>query len=45
MEAATETMQGSKEVVEALKANPLIRLTTPKQSQSQPVHVEPRNVP
>jgi ABC-type transporter Mla subunit MlaD len=45
MEAASETMQGSKEVMEALKANPLIRLTTPKQPPNQPVHVEPRNVP
>ncbi len=45
METATETMQASKEVVEALKANPLIRLTSPKQTPSQPLHVEPRDVP
>jgi phospholipid/cholesterol/gamma-HCH transport system substrate-binding protein len=45
METATETMQATKEVVDALKANPLIRLTSPKQPQSQPVHVDPRDVP
>lgn len=45
METANETMQASKEVVEALKANPLVRLTSPKQPQSQPLHVEPRDVP
>ncbi len=45
METATETMQASKEVVEALKSNPLIRLTSPKQAPGQPLHVEPRDVP
>jgi len=45
METAVETMQASKEVVEALKANPLVRLTSPKQPLSQPLHVEPRDVP
>jgi ABC-type transporter Mla subunit MlaD len=45
METANETMQASKEVVDALKANPLIRLTTPKQTPTPPLHVEPRNVP
>jgi ABC-type transporter Mla subunit MlaD len=45
METATETLQASKEVVEALKANPLVRLTSPKRRQSQPLHVEPRDVP
>jgi hypothetical protein len=45
METASETMQASKEVVDALKANPLIRLTSPKQPQSQPVHVDPRDLP
>jgi ABC-type transporter Mla subunit MlaD len=45
MESAGETVRGGKEVVDAVKANPLIRLTTPKQPPSQPVHVEPRDVP
>jgi phospholipid/cholesterol/gamma-HCH transport system substrate-binding protein len=45
MQTAGETVQGGKEVVDAVKANPLIRLTIPKQPQSQPVHVEPRDVP
>jgi ABC-type transporter Mla subunit MlaD len=45
MQTAGETVQGGKEVVDAVKANPLIRLTIPKQPRSQPVHVEPRDVP
>jgi phospholipid/cholesterol/gamma-HCH transport system substrate-binding protein len=45
MQTAGETMQGGKEVVDAVKANPLIRMTMPKQRRSQPVHVEPRDVP
>jgi ABC-type transporter Mla subunit MlaD len=45
MQTTGETMQGAKEVVDAVKANPLIRMTMPKQRQSQPVHVEPRDVP
>ena len=45
METAAETMEGGKKVVEAVRANPLIRLTSPKEKQSQPLHVEPRNVP
>ena len=45
METASETTQGGKSIVEAVKANPLIRLTLPKERQSQPLHVEPRHVP
>jgi|YelNatPaOPRAMG01_1025707.scaffolds.fasta_scaffold00172_36 phospholipid/cholesterol/gamma-HCH transport system substrate-binding protein len=45
METAAETVRGSKEVVEALKANPLIRLTSPRQPESQALHVEPRDAP
>lgn len=45
METASETTQEGKTVVEAVKANPLIRLTLPKEKQSQPLHVEPRHVP
>lgn len=45
METASETAQEGKTVVEAVKANPLIRWTLPRQRQSQPLHVEPRHVP
>jgi ABC-type transporter Mla subunit MlaD len=45
MQTSEETMQGGKEVVDAVKANPLVRMTMPKQRRSQPVHVEPRDVP
>jgi phospholipid/cholesterol/gamma-HCH transport system substrate-binding protein len=45
MQTAGETMQGGKEVVDAVKANPLIKMTMPKQRRSRPVHVEPRDVP
>ncbi len=45
MQAATETAQSSKEVMDAIKANPLIRLTAPKAPQSQTIHVEPRTLP
>ncbi len=45
METASETTQEGKTVVEAVKANPLIRLTLPQEKKSQPLHVEPRHVP
>ena len=45
MQNVGDTVQGGKEVVDAVKANPLIRMTLPKQPRSQPVHVEPRDVP
>jgi phospholipid/cholesterol/gamma-HCH transport system substrate-binding protein len=45
MEAATETARSGKEVLDAIKANPLIRLTAPKGPQSQTIHVEPRDLP
>jgi ABC-type transporter Mla subunit MlaD len=45
MQTTGETMQGGKEVVDAVKANPLVRMTMPKQRRSQPVYVEPRDVP
>ncbi|MDD3580998.1 MAG: MlaD family protein [Desulfobacca sp.] len=45
MGSASEAARGGTEVVDALKANPLIRLTLPKQPQSETIHVEPRNVP
>ncbi|MFZ5449308.1 MAG: MlaD family protein [Thermodesulfobacteriota bacterium] len=45
MEAATETARSSKEVMDAIKANPLIRLTAPQGARSRSIHVEPRNLP
>lgn len=44
-ESASEAAQSGQEVMEALKANPLIRLTMPKKPQSRAIHVEPRDVP
>jgi phospholipid/cholesterol/gamma-HCH transport system substrate-binding protein len=45
MESAGETTRGGKEVVDAVKANPLIRMTLPQGPKSQSLHVEPRNAP
>jgi len=45
VEAATETARSGKEVMDAIKANPLIRLTAPKGAKSQTIHVEPRTLP
>jgi len=45
MESAGEATRGGKEVVDALKANPLIRMTLPKGKPSRPLQVEPRHVP
>lgn len=45
MDSAGEAARGGKEVVDAVKANPLIRLTLPKDKPSQPLKVEPRHVP
>ena len=45
VEAATETARSGKEVMDAIKANPLIRLTAPKGARSRSIHVEPRNLP
>jgi phospholipid/cholesterol/gamma-HCH transport system substrate-binding protein len=45
METASEATQGGKTVVDAVKANPFIRMGLPKEKQSQPLHVEPRHVP
>ncbi|MEJ2670988.1 MAG: MlaD family protein [Deltaproteobacteria bacterium] len=42
---ATETARSGKEVMDAIKANPLIRLTAPKEPRSRSIHVEPRNLP
>ncbi len=45
VDTATETARSGKEVLDAIKANPLIRLTAPKGAQSQSIHVEPRTLP
>jgi phospholipid/cholesterol/gamma-HCH transport system substrate-binding protein len=44
VEAATATARSGKEVMDAIKANPLIRMTAPKGARSQSIHVEPRNL-
>jgi phospholipid/cholesterol/gamma-HCH transport system substrate-binding protein len=45
MEAATGTARSAKETMDAIKANPLIRMTAPKGAKSQSIHVEPRTLP
>jgi len=45
MEAATGTARSAKTTMDAIKANPLIRLTAPKGAKSQSIHVEPRTLP
>jgi ABC-type transporter Mla subunit MlaD len=44
VEAATATARSGKEVMDAIRANPLISITAPKGAQSQTIHVEPRNL-
>ena len=45
MEAATGMVRSAKDTMDAIKANPLIRMTAPKGAKSQTIHVEPRNLP
>jgi phospholipid/cholesterol/gamma-HCH transport system substrate-binding protein len=45
MEAATGTARSAKDTMDAIKANPLIRMTAPKGAKSQSIHVEPRTLP
>ncbi len=45
MEAATGTARSAKDTMDAIKANPLIRMTAPKGAKSQTIHVEPRTLP
>jgi len=45
MTAATETARSGKEMMDAIKANPLIRLTAPEGARSRSIHVEPRSLP
>jgi phospholipid/cholesterol/gamma-HCH transport system substrate-binding protein len=45
MEAATGTARSAKQTMDAIKANPLIRMTAPQGAKSQTIHVEPRTLP
>jgi phospholipid/cholesterol/gamma-HCH transport system substrate-binding protein len=45
MEAATSTARSAKETLDAIKANPLIRMTAPAGAKSQSIHVAPRTLP
>ena len=45
MEAATSTARSAKETIDAIKANPLIRMTAPTGAKSQTIHVAPRTLP
>jgi phospholipid/cholesterol/gamma-HCH transport system substrate-binding protein len=45
VEAATDTARSAKETMDAIKANPLIRMTAPKGAKSQTIHVAPRTLP
>ncbi len=45
VETADEAARTGKEVIDAVKANPIIKWTTPKPPPSQSIHLEPRDVP
>ena len=45
METATGTARSAKDTMDAIKANPLIRMTAPTGAKSQTIHVEPRTLP
>ncbi len=45
METTDEAVRTSKEVIDAVKANPLIKMTLPKPPPSESIHLEPRDVP
>jgi phospholipid/cholesterol/gamma-HCH transport system substrate-binding protein len=45
MEAATGTARSAKDTMDAIKANPLIRMTAPEGAKSQTIHVAPRPLP
>jgi len=45
VEAATGTARSAKDTMDAIKANPLIRMTAPPGAKSQTIHVEPRTLP
>ncbi len=45
METAGDAAKSGSEVLDAVKANPLIKLTAPPAAASRAIHLEPRNVP
>ena len=45
METATGTARSTKDTMDAIKANPLIRMTAPTGAKSQTIHVAPRTLP
>jgi phospholipid/cholesterol/gamma-HCH transport system substrate-binding protein len=45
MEAASGTARSAKDTMDAIKANPLIRMTAPTGAKSQSIHVAPRTLP
>jgi phospholipid/cholesterol/gamma-HCH transport system substrate-binding protein len=45
MDAATGTARSAKDTMDAIKANPLIRMTAPGAAKSQSIHVAPRTLP
>ena len=45
MEAATGTARSAKQTMDAIKANPIIRMTAPEGAKSQTIHVSPRTLP
>ncbi len=45
LETADDATRTGREVIEAIKANPLIRLTLPKTPPVEAIHLEPRSLP
>jgi phospholipid/cholesterol/gamma-HCH transport system substrate-binding protein len=45
LETTDEAARTGKEVIDAVKANPIIKWTTPKPPPSESIHLEPRDVP
>ncbi len=45
IETTDEAARTGKEVIDAVKANPLIKMTLPKPPPSESIHLEPRDVP
>jgi phospholipid/cholesterol/gamma-HCH transport system substrate-binding protein len=45
VETTDEAARSGKEVIDAVKANPLIKMTLPQRPASESIHLEPRDVP
>jgi len=45
METADDAARTGREVIDAVKANPLIRMTLPKPPADETIHLEPRSLP